>query len=59
MKVCNAEELKVVFFSIWNLAYEAKSLDLIRESQVMLSTLYDQVKRFSQYYHEQRMRADG
>ena len=55
MKVCNAEELKVVFYSIWNLAFEAKSRDLVRESQAMLATLYDQVKRFAQYCHEQRM----
>ena len=55
MKVCNGEELKVVFYSIWNLAFEAKSRDLVRESQAMLTSLYEQVKRFAQYCHEQRM----
>lgn len=32
MKVCSSDELKVVFYSIWNLAYEAKSRELLRES---------------------------
>ena len=52
MKVCTSDELKVVFYSIWNLAFEAKTRGLVRESQTMLSALYEQVKRFAQYCHE-------
>ena len=59
MKICSSDELKVVFYSIWNLAFEAKCRDLVRESQAMLATLYDQVKLFAQYCHEQRMRGDS
>ena len=54
MKVCSSDELKVVFYSVWNLAFEAKSRGLVHESQTMLTTLYEQVKRFAQYCHEQR-----
>lgn len=32
MKVCSSDELKVVFYSIWNLAFEAKSRGLVKES---------------------------
>jgi len=38
---CSQEEIKVIFYSIWNLAYEAKERGLINESRQMLSTLYD------------------
>ena len=41
MKVCSPDELKVVFYSIWNLAFEAKSRELLRESQTMLAALYE------------------
>ena len=55
LKVCSSDELKVVFYSIWNLAFEAKSRGMVHESQSMLVALYEQVKRFAQYCHEQRM----
>lgn len=47
MKVCTNDELKVIFYSIWNLAFEAKGRGLVRESQTMLTALYEQVKRFA------------
>ena len=56
MKECTGDELKVVFYSIWNLAFEAKTRGLVHESQVMLGALYEHVKRFAQYCHEQRLK---
>ena len=49
---CTQEEVKVIFYSIWNLAYEAKERGLIQESRQMLQTLYEQVKKLAQYIHE-------
>lgn len=42
----------MIFYSIWNLAYEAKERGLIQESRQMLQTLYEQVKKLAQYIHE-------
>lgn len=51
---CSLEEIKVIFYSIWNLAYESKERGLINESRQMLSTLYEQVRKLAQYQHENR-----
>ena len=57
LKVCSSDELKVVFYAIWNLSYEAKQRDMIKESLTMLASLYEQVKLFAQHCHEQRMQS--
>jgi len=41
MKQCSPEELKIVFYSVWNLAFEAKTRGLFTESQRLLCALYD------------------
>ena len=45
-------EVKILFYSIWNLAYEAKEHELYKECQLMLKSLYDTVKKFSQFFND-------
>jgi hypothetical protein len=47
LKHCTMGEVKILFFSIWNLAYEAKENELYKECQLMLKALYETVKKFS------------
>jgi hypothetical protein len=47
LKHCTMSEVKILFYSIWNLAYEAKEHELYKECQLMLKSLYDTVKKFS------------
>ncbi len=47
LKHCTMSEVKILFFSIWNLAYEAKENELHKECQLMLKSLYETVKKFS------------
>jgi hypothetical protein len=34
-------EVKVVFYAVWNLAFEAKEYELFHECKLMLATLYE------------------
>lgn len=45
-------EVKILFYSIWNLAYEAKEYELYKECQLMLKSLYETVKKFSQFFND-------
>jgi len=46
----------VFFFSIWNLAYEAKDRGLISESRQMLTSLHEHVRKLVHYVHEQNQK---
>ncbi len=36
LKHCSLGEIKILFYSIWNVAYEAKQYELYKECQIML-----------------------
>ncbi len=55
LKQLTNEEVKTLFFSIWNIAFEAKELQLLAECKKMLHQLYDQVKKFAQYVQETQL----
>jgi hypothetical protein len=44
--------VKVLFYSIWNIAYQAKNCELYKECQIMLRQLYETVKKFSAFFAE-------
>ncbi len=52
LKHCTLSEVKILFYSIWNLAFEAKEQELYKECQLMLKTLYETVKKFSQFFSD-------
>lgn len=58
LKHCSQEETKVVFYSVWNLAFDAKERGMLQECRTMLQSLYEQVKRFASYCSEQRSELD-
>jgi hypothetical protein len=45
-------EVKLLFYSTWNVAWEAKEAGLVKECNLMLRQLYETVKRFSQFFSE-------
>lgn len=47
MKLCSIGEIKVLFYSVWNVAFEAKQCEFYKECQLMLRQLYETVKKFS------------
>jgi hypothetical protein len=56
---CGMGEIKVLFYSIWNVAYEAKERGMYKECQLMLRQLYETVKKFSSYQQEMAATAIG
>jgi hypothetical protein len=54
LKQLSSEEIKVIFDSIWNIAYEAKDKTLFTECKQMLTCLYDNLRRFAQYLSESK-----
>ena len=52
LKHWSLDEIKVLFYSIWNVSYEAKQASLYKECQLMLRQLYETVKKFSAFFHE-------
>jgi hypothetical protein len=40
LRECSQEETKVLFYAIWNLAFEAKERQLVTECKQMLGALY-------------------
>ena len=59
LKHCTMSEVKILFYSIWNLAFEAKEQELYKECQLMLKTLYETVKKFSQFFSDNQHQATG
>lgn len=41
LKSSTLDEIRVVFYAIWNVAFESKKRDLMKECQLMLKSLYD------------------
>ena len=54
LKHLSSEEIKVIFDSIWNIAYEAKDRMLFNECKQMLTCLYEQLRKFAQYLSESK-----
>lgn len=52
LKQCSMAEVKLLFYSTWNVAWEAKEAGLVKECNLMLRQLYETVKRFSQFFSE-------
>jgi hypothetical protein len=52
LKHCSLPEIKVLFYSIWNVSFEAKQAGLFKECQLMLRQLYETVKKFSAFFNE-------
>lgn len=53
VKALDQEEVKVVFFAAWNIAYEAKQHSLCVEAKQMLQSLYEIIKKFACFVQEQ------
>ena len=55
LKSCSEEDIKIIFYSIWNVAYEAKERSLQQECRNMLQFLYETVKKFASYCSDQKV----
>ena len=54
LKHLSSEETKVIFDSIWNIAYEAKDRMLFSECKQMLTCLFEQLRKFASYLSESK-----
>ena len=54
LKACDTHELKVLFYSIWNIALEAKNFQMFSECHQMLKSLYENIKKFARLQHEMK-----
>eukprot|EP00347_Sterkiella_histriomuscorum_P019831 403340135 len=52
IKQCKPLEVKSLFYSVWNVAFETHKRGMIKECQLLLRQLYDQVKKFTLLYKE-------
>jgi hypothetical protein len=52
VKALALEEVKVVFFAAWNIAFEAKQHSLCYEAKTMLQSLYEIIKKYAQFVRE-------
>ena len=49
LKSLTEHEVKVLFFSVWNIAFEAKEMQLFDECRSLLSDLHETLRRYGQY----------
>ncbi|CDW91181.1 UNKNOWN [Stylonychia lemnae] len=52
LKICSMPEIQIIFYQIWNVAFEAKQRQMYLECQLLLKSLYEQVRKFSKFYQE-------
>lgn len=55
LKFCTVQEIKMLFYSVWNVAYETRQREMYKECQILLKSLYEQVKKFSTFYQENNL----